>query len=69
MKKSNKVIRKRKEITKAIRLTWGSLESHLDWSIKRPTRAEMETGSGSRRFHVETMKEYLRIIQTLLNQL
>jgi hypothetical protein len=58
--------RKRKDIVKAIRLVWDSLESHIDATIKSPDNKEHV---GGRRFHKKCVEEYHFIIGVLIGQL
>jgi len=53
----------RKEIVKSIRLTWSSMDSHLDYLDVPYKKGE------PKRFHIKTSKEYAEIIKTLADQL
>lgn len=46
--------KQRLAIVSAIRKLWDSADTHLDWVIERNPR-----GKDSRKFHVETLIEYL----------
>ena len=53
---------KKTEIVKAIRLTWDSLESHLDASV---SSKEFCRACGNTRFHAKCTREYAFIIDVL----
>lgn len=53
----------RKEIVKAIRLAWSSMDSHLDYTDIPYKKGE------PKRFHIKTIQEYATIIRTLCDQL
>lgn len=57
----------RKRLVQAIRLTWGSLESHLDYSTDKVD--EMCESCGTRKFHAECVKEYAFVIHVLSEHL
>lgn len=59
MKETNDV-KKAKLIEEAIRLAWGSLESHLRYTHEKP-----HTTQGDELFHQECVREYSRIIYNL----
>lgn len=50
------------DVVKAIRLTWLSLDSHLDYSIDAKQQCE---SCGNERFHAKTAREYAHIISVL----
>lgn len=52
-----------KQIKKALRITWDSLDSHLDWTHDIPKNKCKYCGSA--RFHKKTIKEYATIIKIL----
>lgn len=54
---------KNKEIVQALRNTWSSLDSHLDYIEVPYKRGEPKN------FHKKTIKEYAQIIKTLSDQL
>ena len=57
---------KRKDIVKAIRLTWLSLESHLDSCAGDEYENECcNKAVGRPPFHVKTTKEYAFVIKVL----
>ena len=56
----------KKDIIKAIRLTWLSLDSHLDATADKRITGRV---IGTRNFHKKTALEYAFIIKTLLEQL
>ncbi len=56
-----------KQIKKALRLTWDSLDSHLDWTHGIPK--DKCKYCGSARFHKKVIKEYAEIINILANLL
>lgn len=61
---------KRKDIVKAIRLTWLSLESHLDNCVQDEYESECcNKAVGRPPFHVKTTKEYAFIIKVLTESL
>lgn len=48
-----------REIEKAIRLAWESLESHLYWTHHKSAEGI--------KFHIQAVKDYVKIIQVLSN--
>ena len=54
---------KNKEIVQALRNTWSSLDSHLDYIEVPYKRGEPKN------FYKKTIKEYAQIIKTLSDQL
>jgi len=50
-----------KLIDEAIRLTWGSLQSHLEWT-KEGRRRKID---GSTTFHKKCVKDYSRVMEIL----
>lgn len=61
----NKVLQ-RKDIVRALRLTWDSLDSHLDAAagLEHPLPCCNEA-VGKRPFHQKCVREYAEIIKTL----
>ena len=61
-KKFRKKRKKRaKGIEKAIRLTWESLESHLEWTYKKIPKRCGETHD----FHKQAVRDYAKVIDRL----
>lgn len=57
----------RREVVKAIRSVWDSLDSHLDYThtpIKTRSK-EMKAIHGGKRFHRQCVREYAEILLTL----
>ena len=54
-------------IEDAMKLTWDSLSSHLEWTYgsKKEIKRVVKNNGGSPSFHVKAIKEYSRIIQIL----
>lgn len=55
------------DVVKAIRLTWSSLDSHLDYThtpIKTRSK-EMKAIHGGRRFHKQCVREYAEVLLVL----
>ena len=60
------LMKNKKDIIKAIRLTWLSLDSHLDSAIDKKLTGRV---IGDKKFHKKTAMEYNFIIKTLLDLL
>lgn len=58
----------RERIIKAIRLTWDSLDSHLDWSTEEKVENPCKY-CGGRKFHARCTRDYAFVIQVLTEQL
>lgn len=58
---------KREKIIKAIRLTWDSLDSHLDYAHtdKKLCECTHHESCGNRKFHAQCTRDYSYVIQTL----
>jgi hypothetical protein len=67
--KTKKQKENREEIVKAIRKVLSSLDSHLDWTVKKATKKAVKCGNGSRCFHIKACKEYNEVVACLLKQL
>lgn len=52
---------KHKELERAIRLVWTSLESHLPWTYKK--------SSEGKKFHRKCVKEYAETIKIIADNL
>ena len=62
--------KKRKEIVEAIRLTWDSLNSHLDDAVELTVKnACCKKAVGNPKFHRTSIQEYAKIIRILSDQL
>lgn len=57
----------RNRIVHALRLTYASLESHLDYSVQAVE--PMCESCGTRKFHADTVKEYAYVIHVLADLL
>lgn len=70
-KKRNReeIVESVREMLKSIRHSVSSLESHLDWTVKKATKAELSCSSGSRHFHIKAAKGYNEVIRCLLRHL
>jgi hypothetical protein len=49
-----------KKIARALKLVWGSLDSHRAWCYKKKIK-----GNGGQKFHKKTVAEYAEIISIL----
>lgn len=63
-----------KQLARSIRLTWDSLDSHLDDTYdpvndKVRGNKKLKEVHGGRRFHLKCVREYAVIIKTLVDQL
>lgn len=56
----------KKDIIKAIRLTWESLDSHLEGAVDKRLTGKVV---GDRKFHKKCVEDYLFIIGVLTDQL
>lgn len=56
---------KKAELIKAIRSTWDSLNSHLDYIIDPVKPKTFRAIHGGPRFHTKTVKEYAETLLTL----
>lgn len=62
-----KARKERREITKAIRLSWESLETHLEAAVHiKKVEADF---CGGRKFHAKAVRQYARIILCLSRKL
>lgn len=59
-------MKNKKHIIKAIRLTWDSLDSHLESAADKRLTGKVV---GDRRFHKKCVDEYIFIIKVLIEQL
>lgn len=55
---------KEKQIERAIRLIWSSLESHLTYTYEKPTRVDLSRGE-TQKFHKDCIREYAETIKIL----
>lgn len=58
----------RKDLVKAIRLTWGSLDTHLDSTYKNDSKTEKKL-CGGKHFHAKTCEEYAFTILVMVRSL
>lgn len=56
--------KERQALVSSVRTFWASLDTHLDWVIRRNPK-----GADSRRFHVETAIEYAEAVLKALKAL
>ena len=56
----NKADEKAKKIERAIRLAWGSMETHLIYAYGKPAKVQ-----GNTAFHKKCVREYAEIINIL----
>jgi hypothetical protein len=58
---------KKAELIKAIRSTWSSLDSHLDYTLTpiKTKSKEMKAIHGGKRFHTTCVKDYAETLLTL----
>lgn len=56
----------KKKIVRAIRIVWESVDSHLDPAIDKRITGKV---IGSRAFHKKTVKEYMEVLDTLIDLL
>ena len=62
-----------RKVKRAIRLVWGSLDSHLEWCYSKPLTKKRLTAlekklikdNGSPLFHKKCVREYAKLIQIL----
>lgn len=59
--KPKKMKNKNKEIGKALRLVWSSLDSHIDWTHGKSAEGQAH--------HIQAMREYAETIVILCDQL
>lgn len=58
----------RDEIVRAIRLTWDSLDSHLDYAVKSVKMCP-QCGGNDTRYHAKCVREYSLVLEVLSRML
>lgn len=60
---------KKADLIKALRSTWSSLDSHIEWAVDPVKDKKLVKLHGDRKFHKKTAIEYAETILTLTKQL
>lgn len=60
--------KRRERLVATIRTIWESLDSHLDYSISH-VKKRLPEGTGNRKFHADTVRDYAKAINDLAQDL